>query len=508
MRGGFRGALTRMWRRPPSLRRAAGSTSVPARWREAGAPPAPRARRAPLVSGVFRARRRLRPRQPADSRGARRRRLHRERPEDLDVVRRQGRLDVPPRPYGSRGAEARRHHVPADGHGLARGDGASHQADQRGVALLRDLPDGRACARAERRRARERGLGDRQDAAPLRAEHDRRRLQGARRCRAPPGARPPPPAERGGPPRPPDRARSDRPARDGPGLLRLDAGSLAGADEGGAPAGAGDVDLQVLRDRAEPAPARPGGPHRGTPGPRLGGRGLRRRGAQARARLAPLARQLDRGRHVGGPAEHHRQARARPARLMALVLTEEQELLGRTAREFVAARSPVKRIRQLRDSRDPVGFSRELWREMARLGWVGILIPEGHGGAGLGHTDLMVVLEELGRGLVPEPMLSTVLLGSEAVLLGGSEAQRSEQLPAVAGGDRLLALAYQERRNRYDPHHVETRAERAGGGWRLTGEKIQVVDGHVADLLVVSARSSGQARDAEGITLFLTRRDA
>src|SRR5438552_188585 len=146
---------------------------------------------------------------------------------------------------------------------------------------------------------------------------------------------------------------------------------------------------------------------------------------------------------------------------MALVLTEEQELLRRTAREFVAARSPLKGIRQLRDGRDPVGFSRELWREMARLGWAGILIPEGYGGAGLGHTDLMVVLEELGRGLVPEPMLSTVLLGAEAVRLGGSEAQRSEHLPAVAGGDRPLALAYQERRSRYEPQHVETRGGRA-----------------------------------------------
>jgi len=193
---------------------------------------------------------------------------------------------------------------------------------------------------------------------------------------------------------------------------------------------------------------------------------------------------------------------------MALVLTEEQELLRRTAREFVAARSPLKRIRQLRDGRDPVGFSRELWREMARLGWAGILIPEGYGGAGLGHTDLMVVLEELGRGLVPEPMLSTVLLGAEAVRLGGSEAQRSEHLPAVAGGDRLLALAYQERRSRYEPQHVETRAERAAGGWRLTGEKIQVLDGHVADVLVISARTSGGVHDPEGITVFLLRRDA
>ena len=116
---------------------------------------------------------------------------------------------------------------------------------------------------------------------------------------------------------------------------------------------------------------------------------------------------------------------------MALVLTEEQELLGRTARELVAARSPLKRIRQLRDARDPIGFSRDLWREMARLGWAGILIPEAHGGAGLGYTELMVVLEELGRGLVPEPMLSTVLLGASALLLAlaGCGEASSEHCP-------------------------------------------------------------------------------
>src|SRR5207245_11736444 len=143
--------------------------------------------------------------------------------------------------------------------------------------------------------------------------------------------------------------------------------------------------------------------------------------------------------------------------------------------------------RRLRHARGPTGFSRVLWREMARLGWAGILSPEVHGGAGLGYTELMVVLEELGRGLVPEPMLSTVLLGASALLLGGSDAQRSEYLPAVAAGDLLLALAYQERRSRYDVHHVETRAEWASGSWRLTGEKVQVLDGHVADVLVVSA---------------------
>src|SRR5207237_7138549 len=108
----------------------------------------------------------------------------------------------------------------------------------------------------------------------------------------------------------------------------------------------------------------------------------------------------------------------------------------------------------------------------------------------------------------PEPMLSTVLLGANVILLGGSDAQRREHLPAAAAGERFLALAWQEPRSRYDPHHVETRAERAGGGWRLRGEKIQVLDGAAAARLVVSARTAGGARDADGITLFVVRPDA
>jgi len=193
---------------------------------------------------------------------------------------------------------------------------------------------------------------------------------------------------------------------------------------------------------------------------------------------------------------------------MDLVLTEEQELLQQTVRDFVARRSSLRRIRGLRDTRDADGFSRDLWREMARLGWVGIVLPEEHGGLGLGYLELMGVMEELGRGLMPEPMISTVLLGANAILLGGSEPQRREHLPAVARGERLLAVAYQEAHSRHDPHHVETRAERAGGGWGLRGEKIQVLDGHVADRLVVSARTAGDAHAADGITLFLVRPDA
>ena len=192
---------------------------------------------------------------------------------------------------------------------------------------------------------------------------------------------------------------------------------------------------------------------------------------------------------------------------MDLVLNEEQELLQRTAREFVSARSSVRRIRALRDRNDPDGFSRELWQEMAGLGWLGITLPETYGGAGLGAMEQMVVLEELGRGLMPEPMLSTVLLGANALLLGGSEAQKQAHLPGVAAGERLLTIAMQEARSRYDLHHVETKAAKSGNGWQLGGEKIQVLDGHVADRIIVSARTAGGVADARGITLFLLERD-
>jgi acyl-CoA dehydrogenase len=192
---------------------------------------------------------------------------------------------------------------------------------------------------------------------------------------------------------------------------------------------------------------------------------------------------------------------------MALVLSEDQQILQATTREFVTGRSSLRRIRELRDE-GADGFSRKLWRQMAELGWAGIVIPEHYGGAGLGYVDLMVVMEELGRGLVPEPMLSSVLLGANTLLLGGSDEQKWKYLPKVAAGDELLALAQQEPRSRYDLAHVETRAEKAGDGWRLTGEKIQVLDGAAADHLIVSARTSGGAREAAGVTLFLVARGA
>lgn len=192
---------------------------------------------------------------------------------------------------------------------------------------------------------------------------------------------------------------------------------------------------------------------------------------------------------------------------MDLVLNEEQEMLARSAREFVNGRSSLRRIRELRDRNDADGFSRDLWREMAALGWLGIVIPEDLGGAGLGYLDQMVVLEEMGRGLMPEPFVSTVLLGTTALLLGGSAAQKKEHLAKIAAGQRIVTIAFQEAGSRYDVNKVAATATKSGSGWALSGQKIQVLDGHVADLIVVSARTSGAASDANGITLFLIAAD-
>jgi alkylation response protein AidB-like acyl-CoA dehydrogenase len=192
---------------------------------------------------------------------------------------------------------------------------------------------------------------------------------------------------------------------------------------------------------------------------------------------------------------------------MALVLSEEQDLLQQTARDFVRESAPVAQLRKLRDSDDPVGFSRELWKEMVELGWPGIFLPEEIGGAGLGYAELGVVQEELGRTLAASPLFASVLLGGNAVLLAGNESQKKEVLSALVRGERLLALACQESA-RHDPFAVATRAEPTRDGFRLSGEKRFVLDGHVADQLVVVARLSGGPRDRDGLALFLVDGDA
>ncbi len=188
---------------------------------------------------------------------------------------------------------------------------------------------------------------------------------------------------------------------------------------------------------------------------------------------------------------------------MELVLTEDQELLAKTATDFVRQHATISRTRVQRDSGDPAGFSRALWQQMAELGWTGILIPEEYGGAGMGLADLAVILEALGRTVAPEPFLSTVLLAGQLLTHAGSVQQKQAWLPGIVAGEKILTVAYQEARSRYDLNRVTTKAERQGESWVLTGEKIQVLDGGAADALIVSARTAGATNDVNGITLFL-----
>src|SRR5579863_2906405 len=186
---------------------------------------------------------------------------------------------------------------------------------------------------------------------------------------------------------------------------------------------------------------------------------------------------------------------------MNFALSDEQQMLQKSASDFVHRESSLKRIRELRT--DAVGFSKTLYGKMAELGWLAIPFPESAGGLGQGLVEMVVVMEELGKGLMPEPILSSVLLGGQAVALGGSVEQQKNWLGKISEGQAILSLAYQERQSRYDPFDVMTKATRDGGGWVLSGEKTYVSDAAAADGIVVTARTQGGRRDREGVAMFI-----
>jgi alkylation response protein AidB-like acyl-CoA dehydrogenase len=187
---------------------------------------------------------------------------------------------------------------------------------------------------------------------------------------------------------------------------------------------------------------------------------------------------------------------------MALVLTEEQSMLRDSARGLISDKAPVSHLRQLRDSKDAVGFSRDLWKAFAEIGFSGLLVPEAFGGSGLGCVEAGVVMEEIGRNLMPSPFLATAVLAASALTRGGSEAQKSQHLPKISDGSLLAALAIDEGA-KHRPLHTSMQAVRSGNGFKLKGEKALVVDGHTADLLIVAARTAGAAGESKGLTLFL-----
>jgi acyl-CoA dehydrogenase len=185
-----------------------------------------------------------------------------------------------------------------------------------------------------------------------------------------------------------------------------------------------------------------------------------------------------------------------------MILNEEQNMLKDSAKDFCTNSAPIEQLRKLRDENNADGYDRDTWKSMVELGWAGIPFPEEHGGLAFGYKGLGVVTEETGRTLAASPLFATVWVGGTAVNIGGSDDQKSALLPAVAGGELLLALALEES-HRHNPYGVAAAATESGGSWQVSGEKTFVLDGHVADKLIVAARSSGSAGDRDGITLLL-----
>jgi alkylation response protein AidB-like acyl-CoA dehydrogenase len=187
-------------------------------------------------------------------------------------------------------------------------------------------------------------------------------------------------------------------------------------------------------------------------------------------------------------------------------LNEEQQVIMDQAAKFVANESPVSRFRQLRETER--GWEPEMWAKMAEQGWLAIALPEEQGGFGGGFVDLAIILEQLGRGLVPEPYIASVVLAAGILSEEGSEAQREAFLTPMIEGNTSLAYAYAETQSRYNPSDCLTKAAKSGDGWTLSGEKVWVLNGHAADQIIVVARTGGGQLDEAGLSLFVVDGDA
>jgi alkylation response protein AidB-like acyl-CoA dehydrogenase len=189
------------------------------------------------------------------------------------------------------------------------------------------------------------------------------------------------------------------------------------------------------------------------------------------------------------------------------VLNEEQSMLRDAAKSWTQEKSPVTAFRKMRDSGVEIGYDANAWNEMAEMGWAGVIIPEEYGGSAFGYLSMGLILEELGRTLTASPLIASGVGAASALVLGGSDAQKSEWLPKIAEGTVVGALAVDE-----GPHHapekVALAATKSGAGYSLSGTKTFVIEGLAANLLVVSARTSGKPGDKDGITLFLVPADA
>jgi alkylation response protein AidB-like acyl-CoA dehydrogenase len=191
---------------------------------------------------------------------------------------------------------------------------------------------------------------------------------------------------------------------------------------------------------------------------------------------------------------------------MDIGFSEEQELLRDTARKFLDAQCPTKFVREMMATEAAV--TDPFWQQLAENGWLGISYPEADGGAGLGLTDLVVLMEEIGRAAMPGPFPATVLLGGAAIAEVGSSEQRREWLPRLAAGEAKATLAVTEANPRWDAAGITAAARETGGRFALSGIKMFVPDAHLADALVVAARSRDGSTMEDGVSLFLVPKDA
>lgn len=181
--------------------------------------------------------------------------------------------------------------------------------------------------------------------------------------------------------------------------------------------------------------------------------------------------------------------------------SEEQEMLRDATRRFLDNECPSSFVRKMME--DDSAHATEMWKKVAEQGWPAILIDEAHGGVGGSFLDMVVILEEMGRSLLPGPFLATALLGTPAILAGGSDEQKNAILPGVAAGETILSLALAEKSGRYDAGGVALAATPKGEDFLLSGEKFFVPDAHVADQIVVVARTGQGVAAEDGISLFV-----
>ena len=184
---------------------------------------------------------------------------------------------------------------------------------------------------------------------------------------------------------------------------------------------------------------------------------------------------------------------------MDLGLDEQQELLKNFARDFLEKECPETLVREMEE--DEKGYSPDLWQKMAQQGWMGLIITEDHGGTGMNLCELVVLLEEFGRALVPGPFVPTVVLGGVPIMHAGSDEQKSELLPKIAAGELIMTMALTEPSAKWTADGVQLEAKKDGGDYVLNGTKLFVQDGHVTDKMIVAARTGGSGED--GVTLFI-----